>query len=113
MKQVENWFFYNDLIINTEITKVLLFQQGSESGSIIRPILHFRTKELNYSSNFKFLEIYIMENLKWYTHIQYLCYNLSKVFYIIKSLLSYLIKTALRRRLKYTLFLFCLGIPDV
>ena len=34
----------------------------------------------------KFLGIYSTENLKWYTHIQYLCPNPSKVFYMIKSL---------------------------
>jgi hypothetical protein len=75
---------YNDLVINTEKTKVMLFQ-GNESGSIIRPILNFRKKELNYSSNLKFLGIYITENLKWYSHT-YLSYNLSKVFYMIMSL---------------------------
>jgi len=43
-------------------------------------------KEPNYPSNLKFSGVYITENLKWYTHIQYLCYNLSKIFYVIKSL---------------------------
>jgi Reverse transcriptase (RNA-dependent DNA polymerase). len=75
----------NDLVTNTEKTKVMLFQ-GKESGSNIRPILHFRTKELNNASNLKFLGIHIIENFKWYTHIQYLCHKQNKVFYIIKSL---------------------------
>jgi tRNA(Ile)-lysidine synthase TilS/MesJ len=45
-----------------------------------------KKKELNYSSNFKFLVIYITENLRWYSHIHYLCYNLNKVFYMIMLL---------------------------
>ena len=43
MKKLENWFLYNDLVINIEKNKVMLFQ-GNGSGSIIRPILQFRKK---------------------------------------------------------------------
>jgi hypothetical protein len=85
MKQLGNWFLINNLAINTEKTKVMLFQ-GKQLGSNIRPNLHFRKKELNNASNSKFLGIYSTENLKWYTHIQYLRPNLSYVFYVIKSL---------------------------
>ena len=41
MKQLENWFLYDNLVTNTEKTKVMLFQ-GNKSGSTIKPILHFR-----------------------------------------------------------------------
>jgi hypothetical protein len=84
MKQLQNWVLYNDLVINTEKTTVMIFQ-GNESRSIIRTGIQFRKKELNYSSILKFLGIYITENLKCYTLILYLCYNLSEVFYMIQS----------------------------
>jgi hypothetical protein len=41
MKQLQNWFLNNNLVINTEKTKVMLFQ-GKESGSNIKPNLHFK-----------------------------------------------------------------------
>lgn len=44
MKQLQNWFLNNNLVINTEKIKVMLFQ-GKESRSNIRPTIHFkRTK---------------------------------------------------------------------
>jgi hypothetical protein len=84
MKQLINCVSYNDLVINTEKTTVMIFQ-GSKSRSIIRTGTQFRKKELNYLAILKLLGIYITENLKCYNHILYLCYNLSEVFYMIKS----------------------------
>jgi hypothetical protein len=85
MKQLGNCVLYNDLAINTEKTTVMILQ-GNKSRSIIRTGIQFRKKELNHLSILKFLGIYITENLKCYTHILYFCYNLSEVFYKIKSL---------------------------
>jgi hypothetical protein len=76
MKRLENWFSTNNLIINTEKTKAILFQRRG-SSLIHRPILYLNNKEITYSSNLTFLGIYITENLSWVIHIQYCCQKLN------------------------------------
>jgi hypothetical protein len=85
MKQLENWFLTNDLIINMEKTKVVL-SEGRGSGLIHRPILDLNNKEITYLSNLKFIGIYVTEKLSWATHMQYLCQKLNKARYLSKSL---------------------------
>jgi hypothetical protein len=41
---------------------------------------------MTYTSNLKFLDIYITENLSWASHIQYLTQKLNEALYLIKSL---------------------------
>jgi hypothetical protein len=48
MKQLENWFLFNNLIINTGKTKAILFQ-GNGSSSIHRPSLYLNNKEITYT----------------------------------------------------------------
>jgi hypothetical protein len=67
-KQLENWFLTNNLMINMEKTKAILFQ-GRGSSLIYRPVLYLINKEVTYSPNSKFLGIYITENLSWATYI--------------------------------------------
>ena len=95
MKQLENWFLSNNLIINTGKSKAILFQ-GNGSSSSYRPSLYFNNKEITYTSNLKFLGIHITDNLSWSTHIQYLCQKLNKVLYLIKSLRDSVSKPILR-----------------
>jgi hypothetical protein len=94
MKQLENWFLSNNLIINTGKTKAILFQ-GNGSSSIHRSSLYFNNKEITYTSNLN-LGIHITDNLSWSTHIQYLCQKLNKVLYLIKSLHDSVSKPILR-----------------
>jgi hypothetical protein len=95
MKQLENWFLSNNLIINTGKTKAILFQ-GNGCSSIHRPSLYLNNKEITYTSNLKFLGIHITDNLNWSTHIQYLCQKLNKVLCLIKSLRDSVSKPILR-----------------
>jgi hypothetical protein len=83
--QLDNWFHDNHLIINTEKTKVL-FIQGRRPTPIYRPVFCLNNKEIIFSSNVKFLGIYITENLSWATHTQYIRQKLNKALYLIKSL---------------------------
>jgi hypothetical protein len=85
MKQLENWFLTNNLIINMEKTKAILFQ-GRGSSLIHRPVPYLNNRKITYLSDLKCLGIYITENLSWPTHIQYLCQKLNKALYLIKSL---------------------------
>jgi hypothetical protein len=85
MEELETWFLYNNLVINTEKTQVMLFK-GKCPSSIIQPNLAFNKKEITYTSNLKFLGIHIPENLTWSTHIPYLCNSQSKAVYLVKAL---------------------------
>jgi hypothetical protein len=77
MKQLENWFLTNNLIINMKNNKAILFE-GTGSNLIHRPIMYLNNKEITFLSDLKFGGIYITENLSWATHIQYLCQKLNK-----------------------------------
>jgi len=46
----------------------------------------FNGNKIAYSSELKFLEIFIMENLAWYVQIHSICASMSKAYYIIQSL---------------------------
>jgi hypothetical protein len=79
MNQIANWFAVNDLILNTEKTKALFFQ-GHSLSTIYKPDPYLNTKAITYTSNLKFLGIYITENLSWASHIRYLTQKLIKPF---------------------------------
>jgi hypothetical protein len=51
----------------------------------MRPKITYKSKEIAYNSNTKFLGIHIEETLKWTTHLNTLRKQLRKVCYIIKS----------------------------
>jgi hypothetical protein len=83
-KQLESWFYKNQLIINTNKTKVLFFH-GRGPTPMYRPVICLNNRELIYSSTVKFLGIDISDNLSWTNHTQYVCLKLNKVLFLIKS----------------------------
>jgi hypothetical protein len=85
MNQIANWFAVNDLIITTEKTKELFFQ-GRSLSTIYKPDLYLNTKAITYTSNLKFLGMYITETLSWASHIQYLTQKQNEALYLIKYL---------------------------
>ena len=84
IKQFETWFSYNSLIINTDKTKAMLFHLNKTCNLIV-PKIVFKNVEICYTPEVKFLGINIYNNLKWNTHIQFLCSKLNKVSYMISS----------------------------
>jgi len=46
----------------------------------------FKNFEISYESEVKFLGTNISNNLKWNTHMQFLCSKLNKISYMILSL---------------------------
>jgi hypothetical protein len=50
------------------------------------PNILLQNTEITYTSEVKFLGMYITENLSWRAHIRSLCHNLSRTYYIIKPL---------------------------
>jgi hypothetical protein len=82
---LETWFLKNNLVINTDKTKAMLFQLN-KLYVMTKPVITFKNTNITYTSQFKFLGVNITNNLKWSPHIQSLCLQLNKVCYIIKSL---------------------------
>ena len=85
IKQCETWFSNNSLIVNTDRTKAMLFHLNKTCDVVMCKIV-FKNVEISYTSEVKFLGIHISNNLKWNTHIQFLCSELNKVSYTISSL---------------------------
>jgi hypothetical protein len=85
MKQLEAWFYNNELILNIKKSKVMSFYsrqcQRSCSSSII-----YNNMEITHSAELKFLGLTITNNLNWKAHIETVCASPSKVYYILKSL---------------------------
>jgi hypothetical protein len=52
----------------------------------LRPQIIFKTTEITYQSELRFLGIYISENLKWGAHVWLLRTKLCKVVYVVKTL---------------------------
>jgi hypothetical protein len=57
MKHLEKWFSTNNLMINMERVKAILFQ-GRGSSLIHRPFLYLNNKEITYLSALKCLGIH-------------------------------------------------------
>jgi hypothetical protein len=93
--QLENWFASNHLIINIDKTKALFFQ-GRGSRLIDKPELYLNNKKILYTTNIKFLGIYITENLSWALHLHHLMQKLNKAVYLIKTLRDFVSLSILR-----------------
>ena len=75
MKQLEDWFLNNDLIVNTTKTFAMLFHLCQSKPSY-KPNILLQNTEITYISEVKFLGMYITENLSWRAHIRSLFHSL-------------------------------------
>jgi hypothetical protein len=64
MKQLEAWFLYNDLIVNTTKTAAMSFHP-CQSIPPYKPNILLQNTKIIYMSEVKFLGTYIAENLSW------------------------------------------------
>jgi hypothetical protein len=85
MKQLEEWFDKNQLILNIHKSSVISIHTR-QCYSFVKPKTMYNNMEFSYCSQLKFLGSYITEHLDWKSHIQDLLFNLSRIYYIIKSL---------------------------
>jgi len=83
MKKLEYWFQNNNLMTNIE--KTIAMSYHTTHSKFPRPKITYKNKDITYKLNTKFLGIYIVDNLKWTTHINTFRLQLCKVCYIIKS----------------------------
>ena len=84
VKQLEIWFLYNDLLINSSKTVDMSFHL-CHSIPTYKPQILLQNNGIEYKNEVKFLGLYITGNLNWRAHICYLCNNLSKYVFVIKS----------------------------
>jgi hypothetical protein len=78
IKELESWFQRNDLKINVGKTVVVLCHSRRKKDPERLQVTLSKTN-LIYTAETKFLDVYIMEKLKWNTHVQSLVIKLSKV----------------------------------
>ena len=83
--ELDIWFNRNDLIINVSKTGVMAFHNRQSQFSV-RPQVSFNKLNLEYIAESKFLGTYIMETLKWNSHVNLLANKLSEISFMIKSL---------------------------
>jgi hypothetical protein len=68
MMQLGAWFSMNNMVINSEKTKAIVFQL-SKMHDNSEPVIIFRNIKIDYTSHFRFLGINITNKLKWNAHI--------------------------------------------
>ena len=83
MDQVLQWFEKNRLIINREKTIAMSFHH-IQNKTYNQPVIKFYDQTINYSTNTKFLGVWLEDNLKWTVHIQYLAQKLSRLCFAIQ-----------------------------
>ena len=84
VKQLEIWFLYNDLLINSSKTVDMSFHL-CHSIPTYKPHILLQNNGIEYKSVEKFLDLINTGNLNWRAHIGYLCNNLSKYVFVIKT----------------------------
>jgi hypothetical protein len=67
MKELETWFHYNSLIINTKEISAMSFHPTQQRDPL-RPQIVFRDIEIVYHSELRFCGIQMTETLKWCGH---------------------------------------------
>jgi hypothetical protein len=83
MKQLELWFSNNNMIINVNKTKAMLFRLKN-NNVIDAPHILYKNEKISCISQLKFLGINISCAFTWSTQIKVLCANLSKVCHMMK-----------------------------
>jgi len=58
---------------------------ANKTCNLVTPKTVFKNADISYTSEVTFVGINISNNLKWNTHIQFLCSKLNKVSYMISS----------------------------
>jgi len=69
MQDIQTWFFSNSLIVNTGKTSAISFHT-TQNKSPALPQVSLEERDIPFSTETKFLGIYIHENVKWTAHIK-------------------------------------------
>jgi len=63
-----------------------MLKHSGQQKFVDKPNIMYNNTIIEHSPNIKFLDITLTENLKWHAHIDILCKNLNKAYFIMKSL---------------------------
>lgn len=95
LEKIQDWFEENDLILNAEKTKVVLFRTPQQR--IQRPDkITMLSQDLKPDQCTKFLGVFIDEHLNWTEQIVRLSKKLSSITYSLKTLSKYLNEKSLK-----------------
>lgn len=84
-KSIRDYFDANGLIINLEKT-VAMDIFTTQNRSPANPHMEINGKTIQKTESTKFLGIWIQQNIKWDTHVEYINKKLSKTCYIMRTL---------------------------
>jgi hypothetical protein len=87
MQDIQTRFFSNSPIVNTVKTSAISFH-STQNKSPALPRVSLKDRDIPFSTETKFLGVYIQENVKWTAHIKNLSSKLNTSLYMIKSLTS-------------------------
>jgi hypothetical protein len=79
LKQIETWFSENELILNADKTRAMLFYFRHK-------VITYSNIVIPYSVSMKFVGINITGNLRWCEDVNNLCNNLNKAYFLVKCL---------------------------
>ena len=85
MNEMQTWFTQNSLVVNVEKTLAMSFRTTKNKKPLL-PHVIFEGRDIPYSTETRFLGIYINENMKWNNHIKHLSSKLNTSYYVISSL---------------------------
>lgn len=95
MDKISQWFAHNKLIINEGKTVALNFRNVKERVPETINI-QLSNKAVNRVATTKFLGIWVQDNVRWETHIDYLNKKLNSLCYVLRVLESCCSKECLR-----------------
>jgi exonuclease III len=85
MMDIQRWFTLNNLIINAGKTLAISFHTTQNKKPVV-PYIQYKGVEVPYTTDTKFLGVFINENMKWTKHIRHLSSKLNTSIYMIRSL---------------------------
>jgi len=85
LSHLEEWLINNNLIVNTDKTCAMSFHPYQKLLTK-KPHITLLDNEIMYKTDLQFLGLYITDTLSWNAHIHFLSSNLSKSYYMLKSL---------------------------
>ena len=77
MKKISRWFSANKLTLNVSKSKFMIIKRKNNKSKEFQ--LKYNGKKMERCSFYKYLGVYIDEQLNWKKHVDYLCEKLSKM----------------------------------
>ena len=93
LDHLKDWCRQNDIILNTQKTKVMLLATRQKRLHIDESIfvLNYDDTQLQVTTGDKILGINIEQNLQWNNHFQVVCTKMSSYIWLMSRISSYLI----------------------